>query len=65
MTDMQQAGMPQQPAQRSNNTCLIIAIILLVIFVVIPICVGIIAVVVLALMGPAIGNIFSNIVYTL
>ena len=61
MSDMQQAGMPQQPAQRSNNTCLIIGIILIVVFVVLPICIGLIAVVVLALLGPSIGNIFSNI----
>ena len=48
----------EAPAKSKMPVWLIILIIFLVVFCVLPVCV----IVILALLGPAIGNIFSNVI---
>jgi hypothetical protein len=47
-----------QPSQKGPNTILIVVLVLVALCVIIPICV----ICLLALLGPAIGNVFSNII---
>jgi len=47
-----------QPAQKGPSTILIIVIVLVALCIIIPICI----ICLLALLGPAIGNVFSNII---
>jgi hypothetical protein len=58
------APAPQAP-QDQSNTALKVIIILLVILLVLCICPPVVVIVILALLGPSIGNIFSNIVLSL
>ena len=57
--EMQQ---PPEPEKKKMPVWLIVVIIAVVVLCVIPICLIVLSPVILALLGPAIGNVFSNVV---